>query len=123
MDGLSGIALLEAKLADTFALEDVDEARSVLEGYGAEEWHRERDRVWLAVIKQSGGSVVQLQEWVDLACRDYRDALAGAEYPESIRLLAQESSSPEAQAARRRDAQQYRDWLASSRSAPDDRLP
>ena len=111
----SGRALVETKLADTFVLEDVDAARAILEGYGGEDWHRERDRVHLAVIKQSGGSLETLREGVDLARSDYRDALVGAEYSEAVKIPPRESASPEAQAARRRDVQQYKDWLASSR--------
>ena len=45
------------------------------------DWQRERDRVQLAALKLANGDFDALREHVDVACSDYRDVLAAAEYP------------------------------------------
>ena len=54
---------------------------AVLDRYGTSDWQRERDRVQLAALKLANGDFDALREHVDVACSDYRDVLAAAEYP------------------------------------------
>jgi hypothetical protein len=88
------------------------EALAIVDSYGNESWHRERDRVQLAVLMQCHGKLERLRQLVGLAGRDYRDALVGAEYPEEIQAS---SKTPPAEMAviRQRDRAQYEAWLQS----------
>ena len=86
----------------------------ILGEYGAEEWHREVDRVRLAVLKLAAGNVDRLLSAIDTAKRDYRDVLASAEYPKYSRLVGpSEVVSPdEVQRIVEADWEQYSAWLA-----------
>ena len=64
-----------------FPPEQVDFVLTLLNEYGAEEWHRETDRVRLAVLKLANRDLQQLRYWIEQARSDYRDVLAPAEYP------------------------------------------
>jgi hypothetical protein len=105
--------LVLKKLRDCFPDSQVAaEALAILDGYGTQPWHRERERVHLAILKQCAGDLVRLRQLARLADRDYRDALVGAEYPEQF--SASSKTSPEEMAAiRRRDRAQYEAWLES----------
>src|SRR3954471_5962339 len=88
------------------------EALAILDSYGTQPWHSERERVQLAILKQSNGDLVRLRQLVGLADRDYRDALVGAEYLEEFQ--ASSKASPQEMAAiRKRDREQYEAWLRS----------
>jgi hypothetical protein len=103
--------LVLKKLRDCFPSEEAAiGAMSVLDLYGGQAWHRERDRVHLAVLMQCRGELNRLRELVALADRDYRDALVGAEYPEEFQASSK-TSSDEMAAIRRRDRAQYEAWL------------
>ena len=56
------------------------EVKSVLELYGTEEWQREPLRVQMACLKLANGNIEELNKYVEVACQDYRDVLAWAEY-------------------------------------------
>ena len=93
---------------------DIPEAEVLaeLDRYGAADWQRERDRVQLAILKLADGDFAALQQHTDVACTDYRDVLAAAEYP----AYSQHGwPSPSAGAARAEmfeaDWDQYRKWL------------
>ena len=89
------------------------EALAILGTYGTQPWHREIERVQLAVLKQCESDLVRLQQLAGLADRDYRDALVGAEFPEAF--PASSKTSPKEMAEiRRRDRAQYEAWLESS---------
>lgn len=64
-----------------FPPEQVHSVLAVLNEYGVEEWHREADRVRLAVLKLANRDSQQLRNWIGQAKMDYRDVLAPAEYP------------------------------------------
>ena len=86
----------------------------ILNQYGVEEYQRERDRVQLAILKLSQGQFDLLEYYLEVACSDYRDVLAWAEYPEVMKLgfTAKSQLSPtEVRSLRLRDRQQYLDWL------------
>jgi hypothetical protein len=106
--------LVLKKVQDCFHnSESAAEAIVIIDSYGAKAWHRERERVQLAVLMQCRGNLEQLRQLVALAGRDYRDALVGAEYPEECQ--ASSKASPDEMAAiRRRDRDQYERWLNSS---------
>lgn len=88
------------------------EAMTILDGYGTQSWHCERDRVQLAILKQCNADLARLRQLTELAGKDYRDALVGAEYPEEF--SASSTASPEEMAAiRARDRAQYEAWIES----------
>jgi hypothetical protein len=86
---------------------------AILDAYGTDDWQRERDRVQLAILKLAAGDLNALRGHVETACRDYRDVLACAEYPEDFKR-APAASLVSAERARvfEADWKQYREWLA-----------
>jgi hypothetical protein len=106
--------LVQKKLRECFPDPQVAaEAEAVLEKYGRQSWHREPERVRLAMLMQCDGELGRLRELAALADRDYRDVLAGAEYPEEFRALPTTTSPQEMAAIRRRDRERYEKWLDS----------
>lgn len=105
--------LVLKKLRASFgSAERAAEALVSLDRYGIEAWHRERERVQLAILKQCDGDLGRLRKLVELASSDYRDVLVGAEYPEQF---AAPFNTPPAEMAiiRKRDREQYEAWLRS----------
>ncbi len=73
---------------------------------------KEYDRVRMAILKIAAGDSSRLPELIAGANRDYRDALAAAEYPNYMRLDFRKSHSQiERKRAIEADWQQYQDWL------------
>jgi hypothetical protein len=101
------------KLRVCFPVPDVmAQAQALLDTYGGESWHKERDRVHLAILKLSAGELGRLHHYVEAAKQDYRDVLAWAEYPEQFRAppgAPHEVIAPLLQ----RDRAQYLAWLES----------
>jgi hypothetical protein len=62
------------------------EVLEILSLYGTEDYEREQERVLLAVLNLSKGSLEAVRETVERAKRDYRDVLFWSEYPEESRL-------------------------------------
>lgn len=91
-----------------------DAARELLNTYGTEAWHREADRVRLAILYLARDDLDEVAAWVEEASVDYRDVLAAAEYP-SLMTLAPgiEPASEEYVAALEADAKRYREWVDS----------
>ena len=109
-------ALVLKKLRACFPDEqNARDALSLLDEYGSESWHEERDRVHLAILKESQGNLDQLLERVDRAMNDYRDVLVGAEYPEEFQSPLNTPKS-EMEAIRKRDRKQYEAWIESDRA-------
>src|SRR6266498_260400 len=109
--------LVLTKMKETFPQEDSEEVLAVLDLYGEESYERERERVQLAILKLSHGSMDELLSNVEVAKQDYRDILAYAEYPHEMRRSADEirrMSADEAQSIRDKDRQQYLEWLDKS---------
>jgi len=72
------------------------------------------ERVRLAVIKLTGGSLAELQRQIDIARVDWRDVLSAAEYPEASGMgFVQYSNLDERtrNEIKMRDRQQYVAWL------------
>lgn len=96
-----------------FAVHDQTTVLAILGEYGTESWHREYARVQLAALKLADGDVEKLRKAITTAKRDYRDALAVAEYPAYSRRGFQTRKLP-AEEYRRivaSDWQQYEAWL------------
>jgi len=92
----------------------VGDVLDILDLYGTEPYERERERVQLAILKLSEGDQAKLLFWIDAAKRDYRDALANAEYPgEMGHPWPDWNRAPEGakSAVRDEDRQQYEKWL------------
>ncbi|MCP3976005.1 MAG: hypothetical protein GY720_16110 [bacterium] len=104
---------LERMLAVVFPAEGLREAARIqLFRYGRESYEREPVRVHLAIVKLSNGDLLKLDNMVDLACQDYRDVLALAEYPAYMQLEPGiDPNSPAARAAIESDRDQYEAWL------------
>lgn len=97
-----------------FPGERVPEVMRLLGEYGGEAWHRETHRVRAAVLKLAAGRLEQLRREVDTAKRDYRDVLAGAEYPGYFRRVPGPGSLPADEEKRIIDAdwRQYQEWFS-----------
>jgi hypothetical protein len=93
---------------------EVARVLKILNEYGTEEWHREIDRVRLAVLKIAAGSIDGLHSAIETAKLDYRDVLAIAEYPEYLRTVNPSDTVPSEEKQRIIDAdwKQYSEWLA-----------
>ena len=91
--------------------------RTELQKFGTEEYEREAERVRLAILKLCEARTERVIELVAAAKRDYRDVLMWAEYPsegQALWAVRPDLSSEERlrlEDLRRRDRQQYQDWL------------
>jgi hypothetical protein len=110
-------AEVERKLAATFAEEqERAEARKLLLEYGTQSWQRESERVRLAMIKVSHGSLDELRRAGKAAGTDYRDVLMWAEYPEEARTIPcletnlDEKARDSLARMHARDRKQYEEW-------------
>jgi hypothetical protein len=108
---------VERKLARVWpVVADQIVARALLLTYGSANGERELGRVRLAIIKLSGGVLVDLATMTTAAKSDYRDVLMWAEYPEECRARwasrfdLTDSERQELAAIRARDRKQYEDW-------------
>ena len=86
----------------------------MLDEYGTENWHREQDRVRLAILKLSAGTFEQLRSQVQAAKADYREVLGPAEYPGYMRRMFRidRLSPDEQQKIIDADWKQYQDWFS-----------
>ncbi len=96
-----------------FSPEEYPAVMAILGEYGTERWHRELARVQLAALKMANGSVQNLRACIASAKRDYRDALAAAEYPHysSTGLRVRELTAKQQRRIIDGDWQQYKEWL------------
>ena len=91
--------------------EDREQVVDILEQYGSGDFHREADRVRMAILKLAGKSPEQVRYYTLQACRDYRDVLAGAEYPKQMAHFPWREKDPEGLAhIRAEDKEQYQSW-------------
>ena len=104
---------VERVVCRDFTADEYTAVTGMLNEYGTEKWHREPTRVRLAVLKVANGSVQKLRACIDSAKRDYRDALAAAEFPAYFMIGFRVRELPEKE--RRRiiddDWRQYEEWL------------
>lgn len=92
-----------------FPPEQVAEALAVLAQYR----DGENARVRLAVLKLAGGDLAALRREVAVACTDYRDVLAPAEYDRYLTAVPGPETLPEAEEAAviEADWREYQEWL------------
>ena len=94
-----------------FAPTEVAAAMALLERYGGESWHREIERVRLAVLKLANGDLQRLAVQVDEAGKDYRDILGPAEFPGYMEHHDAALDDAEKQRIIDADWHQYQQWL------------
>jgi hypothetical protein len=93
---------------------DPQEILDLLNEYGTGKYETGAERVQLAILKLSRGDRERLPELVKMAKTDFRDILAYAEYPEEMRTDPTEMRdmpAGKARSIRRRDRDQYEQWL------------
>jgi hypothetical protein len=106
--------LVLKKLRDCFPdAAKAEEALAILDTYGTESWHREKDRVQLALLKISDGDLEKLSLYTRGAQSDYRDTLVSAEFYEESQASSK-TPSAEMKVIRKRDQENYEAWLRSS---------
>ena len=84
---------------------------NLLEQYGTESYENEVERVRIAILKLSEGSLEELARVVVQAKQDYRDVLAWAEYPEALRKPTWDLPPAERTRIQHADRDQYLTWL------------
>lgn len=104
---------VERVICRDFTADEYRAVTAMLGEYGTERWHREPTRVHLAALKVANGSVQKLRACIDSAKRDYRDALAAAEYPAYFKIgfLIREFPEKERRRIIDEDWRQYEEWL------------
>jgi len=104
--------MLQKQVAARFPAPERDSVLPALEALGTE-GEALSARVQLAIVKLSGGRAAELPGLIGLARTDYRDVLAAAEYRHE---MAEGVAADEAviAAARRRDLDDFRTWLAEA---------
>lgn len=104
---------VERVVGRDFSDGDYETVMTILSDYGTENWHRERTRVQLAALKMAEGSVQKLRACVEAAKCDYRDILAGAEFPAYFKagFLIRELPAEERSRIIDSDWRQYEEWL------------
>jgi hypothetical protein len=90
-----------------------DEVLALLATYGTADWEREAPRVRAAILKLADGNIEHLRRELDVAKRDYRDVLLGAEYLAygALTLRHPHPTAEDAQRAIDADWSQYEAWL------------
>jgi hypothetical protein len=96
-----------------FSADDYSAVTAMLNEYGTEKWHQESTRARLAALKLANGSVRRLRVSIDSAKRDYRNALAVAEYPTYFNVGSRVRELPIKERNRivDEDWRQYEKWL------------
>lgn len=104
-------ALVIAKIRRVFPEREADDVLAVLDRYGEEGYHREKERVQLAVLKLCDeAKQPDLEAYVGTACADYRDVLAWAESPNLFRTTSCKDPE-ERKKLIAQDRAQYLAWL------------
>jgi hypothetical protein len=106
--------IISQKISQYWPDLEIQEIITILNQYGSESYHKEIQRVHLAILKLSEGQLNLLKHYLEIALSDYRDVLAWAEYPEEMKLgYSAKSKLPleKVKALRRRDRVQYLIWL------------
>jgi hypothetical protein len=104
---------------DAMWADPIERARVLteLQKFGPEAYEREVERVRLAILKLCDARTERVIELVAVAKRDYRDVLMWAEYPgegQALWAIRPDLSNEERlrlEDLRRRDRQQYHNWL------------
>lgn len=105
--------LLISKIKKIFPHKKSGEIISILNLYGTEKYEREKDRVYLAILKLCEEEMLDdPSKYVEMAKKDYRDIIAMAEYPNQYRhkntALA---DAEELNRLKQLDSEQYQRWI------------
>ena len=91
--------------------EEREQVVDILGQYGSGDLQWEGDRVRMAILKLASRSPEQIRYYTLMACRDYRDVLAGAEYPKQMGHYPWREKDPERLAQiTAEDLEQYQSW-------------
>ena len=114
-------SLLPRVLAAMFPDEDIrHEIVRKLSAYGAESFHRGQARVQLGILRLTWARPEGLDEFIDLACKDYRDLLCAAEYPLSTHDYRLKDRDPETyKQFQEEESARYDAWLEQVLSADE----
>ena len=83
----------------------------ILARYGGASWQHEEDRVRLAILKLAGLDTEMIQHFTVQACRDYRDLLTMAEYPnQTANPYIMKNDPKGAKDLVEEDLKQYEEW-------------
>jgi hypothetical protein len=107
-------AVVTQLVARLFPVDQRPAVSALLERYGTLAHEKEADRVRVAALKLSQGSLDKLTELIDHATRDYRDILAWAEYPGEMRQATWRLPAVEQSRIRAEDRAQYLAWLRAN---------
>ena len=83
----------------------------ILSRYGTEPYEQEIVRVQLDILKLAEGSIEDIERWVTVAKKDYRDVLASAEYPGQLLAPTWRMSKADVNKIQTTDRNQYEEWL------------
>jgi hypothetical protein len=90
----------------------------MLSAYGKASYHREQDRVHLGILKLAWGEPEKLEDYIRLACEDYRDLLCAAEYPlSSLQSGLSENNPVKYKQLQENESAEYDAWLENVLSA------
>jgi hypothetical protein len=104
-------ALVIANVRRVFPEREADDVLAILDRYGEEDHHREKERVQLAILKLCDEAMrPDLEAYVGTACADYRDVLAWAESPNLFRTTSCKDPA-EREKLIAQDRAQYLAWL------------
>jgi hypothetical protein len=104
-------ALVIAKIRQVFPEREAADVLTLLDRYGAEDHHREKERVQLAILKLCDEATSpDLGAYVETACADFRDVLAWAESPNLFRETSRKDPE-EREKLIALDRAQYLAWL------------
>ena len=84
---------------------------AILNQYGTEPYEKEIVRVQLDILKLAGNSIEDVEKWVDIAKKDYRDILASAEYPSELLAPTWRMPKDEVSRIQATDRNQYEEWV------------
>lgn len=90
---------------------DRELVEEILGQYRHEGFHPEICRVRMAILKLAGRSPERIRYFTLMACRDYRDVLSAAEYPNQIgKYYLKEKNPAEYDELVEEDERQYQNW-------------
>ena len=103
---------VERIIARDFPSAEVAAVRAALAEYGTKAWHREVDRVRIAVLRMADGDLGRLRSALATADQDYRDVLSVAEYPGYLQKVSpSDKNEINRVLAVDADWNQYREWF------------
>ena len=88
-----------------------EKAIEILNQYGTESYEQEIVRVRLDILKLAGNSIEDVEKWVKIAKKDYRDILASAEYPGQLLAPTWRMPKDEVSRIQTTDRNQYEEWV------------